>query len=193
MARTAEDYRDQMLALQPPGSALPTDRNSTWANILLAFGDELARAEASAEQIIEETDPRTISALLTDWERAYGLPDSCVTTEQTTDQRREAVVARYTHRGDQSRAAFIALAAKLGYTITITEFRPHTCEHDCEHPVYDDPWAYAWQVNAPLETVRESTCESSCEDPLRAWGNELLECAIRRQAQAHNTVIFSYS
>lgn len=77
--------------------------------------------------------------------------------------------------------------------ISITEFVRHTCESDCEYPVYDDPWVYAWQVNAANESIIEATCESVCEDGLRSWGNDPLECAISALKPAHTTTLFAYS
>jgi uncharacterized protein YmfQ (DUF2313 family) len=455
----AQDYQTQLLALQPPGVALPADPGSTWGLFQLALAEEFARVDARALALLEETDPRTVYELLADWERASGLPDGCVTAEQTIAERRAALVAKWGPAGNLSRQYFIDFAARLGYDgpyplgtaqagsstsitlsvlassindvyngmiaravsgagsvqerniaayngiskvaaisprwstnmlsypsqfdnavwtkanatitpnvisasdgtltadklventsnsvhdvsrlnisgsvdgdtaivvaevkkaerigvqlycqrrdttpswnvtffnfdtqtfngttagctvdvqtlpdgwyriwlrgplnsgtivpdwglrlisvwpftttyvgdgtsgayvaraqiefnqdigdfidgganpvtlpdattgyeivgkhpVTITEYQPHTCEHDCEYPVYDDPWAYAWQVNALLDTIRESTCESSCEDPLRSWGNTALECAIARLKPGHTTVLFAYN
>jgi uncharacterized protein YmfQ (DUF2313 family) len=121
-----------------------------------------------------------------------GLPDSCTGPAVGVEARRRAVVARLTGRGGQSRAYYIGVAAALGFVIEIEEFEPHTVEHSCEHPVYDEGWRFAWRVNATTVPIGELTAEGDCETPLRWWGNELLECAIRARMPAQTTVLFGY-
>lgn len=193
MAMTAANYRRQLKALLPRGPLWTAPKDGPLDRLLAGLSEELVRADARGDDLTRESDPRTTSELLADFERMLDLPDPCVATDQTFEERRLAVVAKLVNRGGQSRQFFIELAAALGYDITITEFHPYTCEMDCESPVCDDAWAYAWQVNGALNTVVEATCESSCEDPLRSWGNERLECVIERHKPAHTVVLFSYS
>jgi uncharacterized protein YmfQ (DUF2313 family) len=80
--------------------------------------------DARAADLLEiESDPRTTIELLPEWEYNFGLPDPCYTAPQTIDERHLALVMRMTMLGAQSRAFFIATAAQIGYTITITEYR----------------------------------------------------------------------
>lgn len=190
---SAEQYRDQMLALQPPGDALPTDADSTWANLLLAQADEFARIEARADAVLEESDPRTTVELLSDWERNNGLPDSCVPGAQTSEQRRNALVAKVTRHGGISRQNLIDAAAALGYTITITEFLPWSVDSDVGSPLYGDDWAFAIQINAPAVTVHYATVDSDVDAPLAWWGNEQLECAMRRNKPGGRFILFVYA
>lgn len=193
MGMTTDDYLAQLQALLPQGPAWPRDTGATLTKLLQAMADELARVDSRAAQLIDETDPRTTTELLADWERAAGLPDTCVTAAQTTAQRRAALHARLTTLGGQSAAYFVALAASLGYTVTITEFRLHTVEDDVERPLYGHPWQFAWQVNAPQNTVDTLSVTDTVADPLAWWGNELLECVIRRLKPAHTHPLFAYS
>ena len=193
MGMTADDYLAQLQALLPQGPAWPRDAGATLTKLLHAMADELARVDGRAAQLIEEADPRTTAELLADWERVAGLPDSCVTAAQTTAQRRAALHARLTTLGGQNVSYFIALAASLGYTVTITEFRLHTVEDDVEYPLYGHPWQFAWQINAPLNTVGTLSVTDTVADPLAWWGNELLECVIRRLKPAHTHTLFAYS
>jgi uncharacterized protein YmfQ (DUF2313 family) len=62
--------------------------------------------------------------LLPDWERNWGLPDPCYAEPTTLSGRRSALVQRMTILGAQSRAFFISAAAYIGYTISISEYRP---------------------------------------------------------------------
>lgn len=193
MAMSAEAYRAQLQALLPQGAAWPRESNTVLARFLAALAEEIARVDGRAEQLLDETDPRTTAELLADWERVAGLPDSCVTATQTTQERRAALVAKLTNLGGQSRQFFIDLAARLGYTVTITEFRQYHCERDCGQPVNEEDWQFVWQVNAPETTVREFSTESGAEDPLRSWGDELLECMFQRLKPAQTKVQFTYA
>lgn len=107
-------------------------------------------------------------------------------------ERRTALVAKVTLQGGQTPAFFIALAAALGYAITITEWRPYSTELDTEYGVTDEPWQFVWQVNAALSTLRESTSEDDTEMATAIWGNDLLESMITRYKPAHTHVLFSY-
>ena len=71
-----------------------------------------------------ESDPRSTIELLPDWERNWGLPDPCYKEPQSIAERQLALVMRMTLMGGQAREFFIDIAAMIGYTITITEYRP---------------------------------------------------------------------
>lgn len=192
MALTREDYRRALHALLPPGQALPADAESRWQQLLEALAGALARVDARAAQLLEEADPRTTYELLPDWERVAGLPDPCVPSEQTVDERRAALLRVLTSTGGQSRAYFIDLAASLGFEITIEEHQPHTVGDDVAHAIQGDAWRWAWTVRAPEETVTYLTVAGAVPEPLATWGNERLECVIERSRPAHTNVLFAY-
>jgi uncharacterized protein YmfQ (DUF2313 family) len=121
-----------------------------------------------------------------------GLPDPCAGQAQTLAERRQRLVSKLAARGGQSRAYFIGVAAQLGYTVTIEEFRQFTCTSRCNEALNPPPWQYAWRVRAPANTVRVMTCQSGCDEPLASWGNQILECVIGRLKPAHTSVIFAY-
>lgn len=196
MALADTDYLRQLQALLPPGPAWSKDEGDLLTRLLAGLSGELARVDGRAWQIVEEADPRTVAELFADWERVAGLPDACAQAfggEQTVAQRRSALVGRLTTLGGQSPAYFIALAAAIGYAITITEFSEHTVNDDVEHGLYGPAWNFAWQVNAALNTVTEITVDSTVEEPLAAWGNALLECVLNRLKPVHTAVLYSYT
>lgn len=196
MALTDTDYLRQLQALLPPGPAWPKDDSALMTRLLSGLSVELARVDGRAWQIAEEADPRTVAELFADWERVAGLPDACAVAfggTQTMAQRRAALVGRLATLGGQSPAYFIALAASIGYAITITEFRAQTVEDDVTYALYDSTWNFAWQVNSALNTINEITVDMTVEDPLAAWGNALLECVINRLKPAQTTVLYSYT
>lgn len=196
MALTAADYLAQLQALLPQGFAWPRQADAALTKLLLAWADEMARIDGRAADLVEEADPRTTAELLADWERVAGLPDPCVAAlgiSQTTAQRRAALVAKLTTIGGQSAAYYIALAASLGYTITVTEFNPFQAGSDAGDALTNDGWRFVWQVNAPAANIVEFAAgRSSAGEPLRSWDNELLECVINRLRPAHTHVLFAY-
>lgn len=187
-------HRDLLKLLLPPTS-YDTSAPALSAEVS-AEGNALDTALRSVDQILLEMDARTTSLMLADWERVLGLPDPCLVAAGVTptiSQRREAVVARLNMRGSQSASFFIALAASLGYTITITELHEQTVEDHVDYPNYGAPWKFVWQVNGVLNTIREFNVNDSVDDPLASWGNAPLECILNRFKPAHTLVIFSYS
>lgn len=196
MALTEADYLEQLQALLPPGPAWSREPGTAVAQLFAALAAELARVDGRAWQLIEESDPRSVAELFIDWERVAGLPDACAIAfggEQSTVQRRAALVGKLSTLGGQTPAYFIGLAAALGYAVTITEFHAHTVNDDVDTPLYDVAWNFAWQVNAALNTITELTVDDTVGDPLASWGNALLECVIQRLRPAHTTVLFAYS
>lgn len=191
---TGADYLQHLQALLPQGPAWPRDPEAVLTLLLDAWAQEFARIDARSEQLIAETDPRTTAELLYDWERVAGLPSACMAgIAQTTAERRGALHAKLTRLGGQSRQFFIDLAAALGYTVTISEFRPYTVTSAVNMPLNSELWRFVWQVNAPLNTIRSFDMRSAVNDPLRSWGNQLLECVISQLKPAHTKVLFAYS
>lgn len=192
MHATSKDYLNTLQQLLPAGTAWPRDADAVLTKLLTAFADGLVRPHNEVVDLLFETDPRQALQMLPDFERVVG-PDTCVDGGLTTlAERRAYAHARWTAQGGQSRAFFIALAEALGYEVTITEYKPFTVDSPCDDPITDEPWRFAWTVNAPEETIREFTCDSGCDEPLRTWGNELLECAINRAKPAHTICHFAY-
>ena len=136
VTRSGDDYADAFQALLPQGQAWPrvwdTEDGTPLGlarsalmkvvrGLCRIWGDFELRASALLEV---ESDPRTTVELLPDWERNWGLPDPCYQSPQSISARQQALVMRMTLWGAQSRQFFIDVAAMIGYTITITEYRP---------------------------------------------------------------------
>jgi uncharacterized protein YmfQ (DUF2313 family) len=188
----ASAYARQLQQLLPRGAAWWLEPGTTLSNLLQGLAEELARIDGRAATLIEEWDPRTTAELLDDWERVYGLPDPCVGSNPSTAQRRASLVAKVMGLGGQTPAYFVAIAAALGFSITITELSPHDVDDDVDAPLYGDEWAYAWQVNAPLSTVNEWSVDDTVDDPLAWWTNLVLECVLLELKPAHTVIVFQF-
>jgi uncharacterized protein YmfQ (DUF2313 family) len=193
MAIAAEAFARMLKALLPRGVLWRLEQGSAISNLLLGVSDELARIDARGENLIDEIHAPSTFELLADFERVYGLPDPCLGEDQSTSQRIASVVQRITAIGGQTAAYYIGIAAAIGFTITITEFKAHDVDDDVEYSLLSEAWNFAWQVNAPLNTVGELTVEETVDDALAWFGNEQLECVLEELKPAHTEIIFAYA
>lgn len=125
VTRTGDDYAEALSLLLPQGQAWPRDGESTLMKVVRGLSQIWGLIETRASLLLEiESDPRSTVELLPDWERNWGLPDPCYQEPLTIGDRQIALVQRMTIEGAQSRQFFIDVAAQIGYTITIHEYRP---------------------------------------------------------------------
>ena len=192
---TAAEYREQLKALLPPGQAFPRDPGTTLHDLLDGMSIELARLDGRASVLPQEANPATSLELLPDWERVAGLPDKCSgVIEETLQGRRNALLTKLTSTGGASTAYFIELAASLGYTVTIEEFRPFRVGVSRAGDLLTNgPWAYTWLIRAPEVSVTSFRVgQSAVGERLRTWGNDTLECKINQLKPAHTVALFAY-
>lgn len=191
-----DDYRRQMQALLPRGFAWALAPTAWLTRLLSGLAPEFARIHGRVLDLLRESDPRTTFEMLEDWERALGLPDNCTNTlAPTVEARRDNVVAKFIGAGGQSRAYYIAIAARMGYTITIEEFTPFRVGRSrVGDPILGEEWTWVWQVNGPAVSIRYfRTGVSQMGERLRSWeGNGPLECRLNQLKPAHTLIIFSY-
>lgn len=152
MARTAADYAAATVALLPRGRAWTAGEPGTkQAALVGALAVLWADVDADAGQLLEQSLPGANADLLPEWEETLGLTKSI--DGLTTQQRAAQVLARFVGGGGQSQAYFIALAAALGFTITITTYAPFRAGvGTATSPVYTDDWAYSWGVHIVANT-----------------------------------------
>jgi uncharacterized protein YmfQ (DUF2313 family) len=175
---TGDDFRTMFLDLLPQGWAWSKQPDSV---IYLTFdgaAQEPARVAARDCDLLAESYPCQSEELLTDWERVLGLPDSCTTGDWTEAERQEFVCAKLAEQGGQSRAYYVALAARYGFHIRIIEHFPWRmgCTSFCIVKV-GNSWFW-WQVVVTGFLTPEQKA--------------LLECVIRRAAPAHTIVTFIF-
>lgn len=170
--------------LLPRGRLWLLELGSYLDRILVAISDELVRILGRGEDLIEESDPRTATETLEDWERMLGLPDEVITTIPATDAaRRLAITQKLIRQGGQHAGFYVALAAACGYTVTIDDsygedvFRAGTA---VAGDALGGLWsAFQWGVTV---TATAATALTHAE----------LEAVIRRAAPAHTSVVFTY-
>jgi hypothetical protein len=78
---TSLEFARMMVRLWPSGK-FRRDPESVNFRLMHAFADELARHHQRQIDLLNESDPRTTSELLPEWEKQYGLTDSSGTDEE---------------------------------------------------------------------------------------------------------------
>ena len=199
--RSGDDYAEALADLLPTGPAWDRDPNEALSQLAQGLGQVWGKVDSrAADLLFIETDPRFTLELLGDWERAFGLPDPCIPVVQSLPERRNALVQKLTLQGAQSRAFFIALAASLGYAITITEYVPFQfglSSFGGSHGRFNPPgFRFCWTVRVGATRMTRfqfgvsSFGRDSLLDIRRA---EDLECLFRRLKPAHTLLFFDYS
>lgn len=131
LRRLGQDYGSAFLELLPQGQAWPKRPGTILDLACRGLAEYWGFVDSRAADLLErESDPRYTMELLPDWERNWGLPDLCYTAPLTFGERQLALRMRMTMEGSQSREFFIRVAAQIGYTITITEYRTFVCGID---------------------------------------------------------------
>lgn len=105
-------------------------------------------AAADIDAAAPEFFPSTLEMLLAQWEAEYGVVPR---PGAGLEERRRAVLAQYVRVGSMTKAAFVALAAALGYNVTITEggelFVPFRAGISCAgDAVYELGSMWTWTV-----------------------------------------------
>ena len=123
-----DDYAGALGALLPTGRAWPRASKTVQAAVLRALGSAFQRSDDDAINLIAGAFPPTATSMLPEWEATLGLPDDCAIGEiDGVSDRQRMVVAKLISTGGLNRDYYIRVAAALGYTITITQFRPAMC------------------------------------------------------------------
>jgi uncharacterized protein YmfQ (DUF2313 family) len=96
---------------------------SKLSTFLSVFASEMARLDVAAMRpgVLAEFNPKTASAMLTEWEDAFGLTD-----HTGTDAQRQARLTAYVGAvGGQSADYFYGIAENLGYNRYPSTTDPH--------------------------------------------------------------------
>lgn len=85
-----------------------------------AFGAAYDDMSAALCGLVKELSPFTTENMITEWERAVGLPDPCLPIAATLEERRALVIFRLAKKRWVTARDWMDLAALFGYTISIT-------------------------------------------------------------------------
>ena len=190
---TAAEYARQFQRLLPRGRIWHRGIGLVQDADIEALMPTWVRLGVRLNDLIAEIFPCTTEELLEEWEATLGLPDPCTGPLDTIQERQLAVCAKFASRGGQSVAYFEAVAEALGSPIQIEQFKPFTAGDYAGQPLYGEGWAHAWQITSvQIAIAYFSAGVSVAGEPLRSWGNALLECTLQAIKPAHTLLIFIY-
>lgn len=192
------DYAQQARQLLPRGLIWAIRSGTTYAQFLEGVATEFARLETRAAELEFESDPRTTTELLIEWERNLGIPGNCGSLGSTTIIRRAVAAAKLASQGGQSREYFIGVALQLGWAIQIEEHCPpgigSPCNWGAGRGLAGAGWPWTWTVHAPPAAFEVFEAgQSAAGDPITSLNlDELLECTLQAIAPAHTVLLFEY-
>ncbi len=188
------DYTAALQSLLPRGLVWPRDGASVQAQAISGFAQSFARSNGAASNLLVDAFPDTVVQLLPEWEATLGLPDPCAGAQPTLQARRAQVVARLSSIGGQSVAYYTALAATLGYSITIQSFQPFRFGRTFGTPLDGEDWAHAWQVTVAQYTINSFRLGTDTfGEPFASWGSTVLQCELQAAQPAHTILNFLYT
>jgi uncharacterized protein YmfQ (DUF2313 family) len=211
--RGQEEYTHALQALLPQGIAWPRWPDTVLMRTVRGLAGILGWCDGRAADLLErESDPRMTVEMLDWWERAW-QPFPCdAPNPATIGERQNKLVMWITLLGGQSRQFFIDAAARMGYGITISEYRPFMvgidrCGDNRTHLADGSlgPWPcqighptmrFAWTVHVyriKLTWFRATKGQAGIDPHLRIGLATDLECMIRTWRPAHTEVLFDYS
>lgn len=88
--------------------------------LFAAFGRLFDGMSAAICHLVKELNPFTTEQMISEWERALGLPDACLPKATTLEERRAWVIWRLAKRRWTTAAEWKEMAALFGFDIAIT-------------------------------------------------------------------------
>lgn len=189
------DFLRAFKQMTPPGQAFTAAPGTVQESVFTPPANALADVHAGAMLLLDqEADPAFTLALLTEWETDWGLPDPCTPFLATIEQRRAALLAKIASQGGQSPAYFVAVAAAMAITITITEGRPFRFGSPFGRLLGGPGWEFVWIVNAPSITIRYFRLGGSAfGERFATTSNDELMCRLNAIKPAHTILLFRFS
>lgn len=190
--KTSLQYKGQALQLLPRGVPWPGD-GSLLSKLLHAICDSFARVDARADDLLRESRVASVSELLDDWERDYGLPDECGVFVSAVDERKRMLRQKVLRVGIHTDARLIEIGLAHGQNIEIIRYAAG--DQIPGHPeISPAEAAYVIRIKIAQTTVKSFRAgQNQAGDPLRSWGPpSLMRCEIERQKLAHKKIIWVF-
>jgi len=194
-------YQRLLRQLFPKGKAWEAieDQTSDLRKLLDSLGNEACRVEERSLQLVEESDPRTTSEMLPDWERLLALPDECEQdpASLTIQERRDRLVQVLTTQGGQYPDFYKRLAENFGFDTNIIDVQDQppfqAGRARAGDRLTNGDWIFTFIVELPAtESKIFRAGDGRAGDPLRFYSNPTLECLFNKHKPAHTIVIFSF-
>lgn len=208
--RSGDDYATAFMQMLPQGQAWPKEPGSILERIVAGLCEYWGFVDARAGDLLErESDPRITFEILSDWERAWGLPDPCFPSATTIGERQRMLVMVMTMLGAQSRAWFEWVANWIGFDIHFREWSPFMAglSRCGDTRNLDQDGFYRWEIGPPemrfYWSVQPSTAgvvwfraasgQAGVDPHCRVMIAPDLACLFNRWRPAQTELVFDYS
>lgn len=176
-------YAAQIRKLFPRGRLWRFEPDSNLWKLVQAIADEFDRVRGRGKDLINESDPRTATETIADWEAMLSLPDERVPElSAVLAERRVAVTSKFVAQGGSNYAYYETLTLACGYPLVSIEKlsgRLLRAGFRVGDRAYSDAYAYAILITVD-------------EPPGAALSHADFERAIRHVTHAHIEVMFTY-
>lgn len=179
--------------LLPPISYNPNGQHIKVELIATAF--VLDNLQDSAARVLTAIDPAKVTELLDEWEKDYGLPDSCNgEIPTTTEERLGALYAKMVSHLPLTIPLLESIAASVGFAGTeVKKRQPATCIDPCNTLLNGEVHRFVLDVFTPnTRLFIPATCISKCNDSIAFVEKPLLQCVFRRLEPAYAFFQFHY-
>jgi len=213
MASALDKYVKLIRNLLPTGFAWENVRQHPF---LTGIAGEFCRVGDRTEDLLREIDPNQTVELIEEWETTFGIPDECTPdTILTIEERRAQVIQKMATIGSLSAEFYEGIGALYGFDITVENhlsFQVGRSVVGDDLTNYDNPrdifrvgqntvgdqlqvpgWLHCFNAELPataFETFKVG--QNTVNQPLATFGNELLECVLRRLKPAHSCITFTF-
>lgn len=212
MSLQVEKYVDLIAKLLPNGFA--------WINVkrnifLQGLAVEFCRVSERIKDLLREIDPNQSFELLDDFEQALGIPDECTPENRTTEERRAQIIQKMATIGSLSAPFYEQLGSFYGFDITVTNhlaFQAGRSVSGDDLTNYEPPrsiflsgvgvagdqlqvpgWLHYFNAELPLTAFEPFEAgQDTAGTPLVEYGNELLQCTLKRLKPAHAGITFTF-
>lgn len=188
----ADAWSNTRQQLMPEGIAW--DFTGDLGDLIKAHAEEDARIDAYLAWRVNDIIPINAIDSLPDWEAALGLPDPCIGSGGSIEERRAMSLDKLSVFQGGTRASLIIRAWRLGFVLDLEPAHAFTCG-DAEFgtaldTLDDEDILFA---HAPATSIRYFRVgQSRVGERLRSWGNDRLSCWLHRVVQAHRNLVITY-
>jgi uncharacterized protein YmfQ (DUF2313 family) len=189
------DYLNGFLNLMPTGRIWDKDPDSNMVKAITPLIPTYQRLSDRAVELIAEAFVPTTAELLNPWQLSLGLPDKCLSANAPTSVQRQQAVARFIGLGGLSVNHYLAYAAALGYSITITQYATFKAGSGKAGGLICSPgMAFSWLVTSPPSAVLYFKAGSgTAGQKLETILDNILQCEFDSIKPAGTTAYYTFA
>lgn len=190
----ADNYRELLQRLLPKGRLWNPEFGSIFDRFLTGFSKELSRVDGRVDNLLLEQNPNTAFETIEDWEKEFGLPDSCGFLSNNIFDRRLDITEKMALQGGASQAYFISLLASKGVTITISYGQASYVGQPVGGDLRGPAMLFTWYVNIPPLGSKHFKAGNRVGHPLvEVVDPQKFICLIEKYKPAHTYAVYTFS